>query len=125
MISAQRSGMALIYDIPHPTTGCWDVPEIVRCGDDAVLRYDYETEDGTFAWAEIRFRNAVVFHLVVVDQCTIEHLSAYSKVISVANSAWAHDANTSASTPLTHYRAFFDDHVGCFEVLAESVECPD
>ena len=49
--------METLYRIPDLAQEFMDSPKLIRNGNDLILRYDYETEDGSYSFRDIIFVN--------------------------------------------------------------------
>ena len=49
--------METLYLIPDPAQEFMDAPKLIRNRNDLILRYDYETEDGSYSFRDIIFVN--------------------------------------------------------------------
>ena len=49
--------METLYRIPDLAQAFMDSPKLIRNGNDLILRYDYETEDGSYSFRDIIFVN--------------------------------------------------------------------
>jgi len=89
--------------------------------DQLAIAYDFETESGEYAWAELRFSGVAAFRFTAARHCSEDQISAYDSLQEL-RSRWAEDLSDPPSD-LRHYRIYFDD-VGCYEVLARTFEPP-
>jgi hypothetical protein len=115
--------MTLVWKMPHMSQEFAEGPKIRQERlDQLVISYDYEQEDGSYAWEEMSFTGVVAFKFTLVGHCSLDQIDAFDELHEVTESEWA--ATTVRATPgLRHYRIYFDD-IGCYEVLATTFVPP-
>lgn len=87
-----------------------------------VLRYDFETEDGSYEWESLVFTSVAALKFTDTDFCTAEQVAALDRLIDVKESPWREELRD-PNPNLHHYRIYFDD-IGCYEVLATTFVPP-
>ena len=110
------------WKIPVQSQELDEGPELLLKPGSAVLRLD---SDG--AWYEIRFHNVIGLRFASFETCTAEQVRAYDQIVVVPSSNWAEQTRREAHLDISsaqHFRLFLDD-VGCYEILADSVEVPN
>lgn len=111
--------MNKIWRPPAKSQEFIDGPQLVRDGDNLELRWDFETDDGTYDWDSIRFAKVFAFRFTQSEQCSPEQIRAYDTLMEVDSSEWSAYV---VNVPLSGrgFRIYFDD-IGCYEFLAQTV----
>lgn len=106
-----------VWKMPSPSQEFDQGPRLRQDpGDQLAIAYDFEGEDGTYAWEEILFTGVVAFRFTSARHSSVEQVEAYDQLVRVSGSSWV-DGVGDPPPGLAHYRIFFDD-IGAYEVLA-------
>lgn len=111
-----------IWRLPAPSQEFCDGPVVNEQPGRFELRYDFETDDGSYEWAAIVFDGLKASRFVEHSLCSPEQIKAYDTLVEVRNSDWRAELSRNDETAFdnaTLYRIYFDE-VGAFEVLAAS-----
>jgi hypothetical protein len=115
-----------LWCLPAPSTGFEQGPVITHQHDRLVLRYNYETETGVYAWEELTFTGVIAYNFVDDPSCSAEQVGAYDQLVDVPDSPWLRgllaDRRYDASG-VRHLRIYLDD-VGCLDVAASGFAPP-
>jgi hypothetical protein len=113
--------------LPFSTAECDIGPLVEQRPDHLVLHYDGQGSIGT-VWTSLTFERPFAVRFTNDVACPAWMLDAYSRVCEVQDSAWiaalrseAADQRKIVPPDLKHWVIYFD-HVGCWEIVASSVE---
>ena len=119
-----------VFPLTFSTAECDEGPVLTHRPGQATLRYDAEGPDAP-VWTTLVFRHTVAVRFTPDAACAAWMISAYTRVCEVENSALLAELSNVArvndgavSASARHFFVYFD-HVGCWEVLADSVEVHD
>lgn len=94
-----------------------DGPRLRQEGDRLIVAYDFELDDGQYAWEEFYFLGVLAFCFTDWRACSAEQVAAYDQVQVLDECRFGDIGEDQQSTRL--YRIFFDDY-GCIEVCASA-----
>lgn len=115
-----------IWSLPVPSQEFRDGPRTELERDSVRLHYDYETQTGEYAWAELTFSGVEALAFTSHESCSEQQVDAYDVLVEVTDSSWIggiQQPRVSAAEGLRHMRIYFDE-VGCYEVVAASFDAP-
>lgn len=118
MTTDQWARAELAWQMPHKSQEFERGPVFTLAGGRALLEYDYETTDGTYAWAAILFERVSGVRFTPHELCTAAQISRYDRLVLIPNSPWP-GASRDEPTGPKHYAIYFDE-IGCFEIAARS-----
>jgi hypothetical protein len=112
--------------LPHSTAECDEGPIVTMKPGHVTIRYDVEGQNEV-VWTRLEFSGSVAARFTPDFACDERMVSAYSRVNEEEGSLWVVDLDSAAaaneqtlSASLIHFTVFFD-HVGCWEVVADSI----
>lgn len=114
-----------LITLPLPTSRTVTGPELVVARDEAIVRYDFERDDGSVAWVRITFARPIAVSFRTEPACRATDLDAYVHLTGYAESEWLSDVQSRVAgyfgsdgqPALIHWRLYFDD-AGCIEAIA-------
>lgn len=100
--------MKTLYRIPDLAQEFQTAPKLIEDGNDLLLRYDYETEDGSYAFRDILFINCKSYR--------------HQKESEIEYSKYRKAYNSIASDGTSFY-IFFDGY-GLYTICADTYRLP-
>ena len=114
------TGRQEVWRLPHPSQEFERGPEVHLTEGTLTVRYDFETEAGSYKWASFRFEEVSAFEFLGEELCGADQFEALDKLLEVRDSPWLKKLQESRRLgpgQVHHYRIYFDDY-GCYEVLS-------
>jgi hypothetical protein len=113
----------VIWQLPNPSQEFNQGPQILVSNGRVTLRWDHETEDGSYAWSSAEFVGVEDAEFIAQDSCSPDHAEAYDRLLKIEPSARLEALRGSSTKFLQHFRIYFDD-IGCLEIVAEDFVPP-
>lgn len=95
-----------VWQLPLFSQECNEAPRF-RQGSEPFaldLAYDFETDNGQYAWEAITFLNVAAFRFTRSRYCTTEQIASLDELVSVEESKWL--AEVYCPPRLRNYRIF-------------------
>lgn len=121
--------MADIHEVlrlPFSTAECESGPIVEHRPGRLTLRYDAEGDAGV-EWTVLSFVMVLAVRFTPDPACAPWMIEAYSRVCELTTTTWldelraAADQSSKLSPSARHFLIYFD-HIGCWEVLAETFQ---
>jgi hypothetical protein len=126
------------FKLPIPTNRTVTGPKFRNDGNQVVVEYDCERDDGTLEWSQIVFNEVAAFEYRDGTCCREADVFNFREVRVLEESQYLSDVLTRWQTTvgwqewqqkqggaarLKHFTVFFDDD-GCINVVAAALSCP-
>ena len=112
-----------LFDINCSSQEFNESPQLVREGQNMILKYDYEKETGEYGWNGITFQDVVTCKITKMVCEELYIIQAYDSVAIVRESDWIKDVAKSYKgsdlNSFNHYAIHFEDY-GSYEFIAKS-----
>ena len=112
-----------IWRLPNPSQEFNESPRILISGGSVILRWEYEQDNGSYAWSSADFVGVEDVQFTSHSSCSAEQVEAYDRLVKVDPSDRLATLRGSSSRVLQHFRIYFDE-VGCLDVIAEEFHPP-
>ncbi|MCT8975327.1 hypothetical protein N4T77_01820 [Clostridium sp. CX1] len=94
-------------------------PIFEKEGEDTVLKFDYESDNGKYEVTGIVFNNCINYRYGKEENLTKEDVFAYNAIVTVENSEWIKDVvENKIKNKYNHYKIYFDGF-GVYEFISQ------
>jgi len=114
----------LIWKLPSPSQEFVDGPQVLISSRRVTLRWDAETDSGTYEWSSASFVGVEQVEFTADSSCSPEQIGAYDRLVKVEPSEKLARLAGADAKFLHHFRIYFDG-IGCLEVVAEDFLPPE
>jgi hypothetical protein len=108
----------VVWSLPAPSQEFMQGPHILVLPSKVILRWDSETETGTYEWASAEFTGVETVTFTAHSSCTPDQARAYDRLVKVDPSDMLANLRGAGPKCLQHFRIYFDE-IGCLDVVAE------
>lgn len=111
-----------LFDINGASQEFNQSPQLLREGRNMILKYDYETETGEYAWNGVTFLDVITCKMTKMVCEELYMIEAYDSVSIVRESDWIKDIAEAYKgndlSSFNHYVIHFEDY-GSYEFIAK------
>lgn len=115
-----------LWQLPSKSTEFEEGPVVKAQRDSLILRYDFETPTGEYAWEQLSFSGVIAYRFFDDPSCSEEQIRAYDVLVEVNDSSWLREllaGRRLEAQEVRHLRIYLDD-VGCLEVAGTDFAPP-
>jgi hypothetical protein len=97
-----------IWSLPAPSQEFMQGPHILISSGQVTLRWDFESESGSYAWSSAEFVGVEAVTFTSDDSCTPDQVCAYDRLVKIEPSAMLTGLKGVRSKFPQHFRIYFD-----------------
>lgn len=113
----------VVWSLPAQSQEFMQGPHVLISPRGVTLRWDYETDAGTYEWSSADFTGVEAMTFTAHSSCTPDQARAYDRLVKVDPSDMLTSLRGAGPKFLQHFRIYFDE-VGCLDVVAEDFVAP-
>ena len=113
----------VVWSLPAPSQEFMQGPHILVSPGKVTLRWDSESEIGTYEWSSAEFSGVEAVTFTAHSSCTPDQARAYDRLVKIDPSDMLSSLRGAHPKFLQHFRIYFDE-IGCLDVVAEEFVPP-